>query len=86
MDAAKLVKMANAIADFFESEPDRTAQLTGVGLHLERFWEPRMRKGLLALIDQGGEEAGRLKELVRDAVAQRRATWEAMLAARADQR
>lgn len=54
MDALKLVKMANEIAAFFESEPDHAVAVEGVAQHLKRFWEPRMRRALLAWLDQQG--------------------------------
>lgn len=44
--AEKLVKMANQIAIFFDSQPGDAAQ--GVASHINEFWEPRMREGLLA--------------------------------------
>ncbi len=44
--AAKLVKMANQIAIFFDSQPGDPAQ--GIARHINEFWEPRMRAGLLA--------------------------------------
>ena len=53
MDGQKLVKMANQIAAFFAAEPDRKAAVDGVAGHLKRFWEPRMRKEILAMIDRG---------------------------------
>ena len=51
MDAHKLVKMANDIGSFFASEPDHQTALDGVAGHIRRFWDPRMRKALLAWID-----------------------------------
>lgn len=44
--AEKLVKMANQIAVFFDSQPGDPAE--GVARHINEFWEPRMREGLLA--------------------------------------
>lgn len=44
--AEKLVKMANQIAVFFDSQPGDPA--AGVARHINEFWEPRMREGLLA--------------------------------------
>ena len=38
----RLVQMANDIADYFVSEPDRELAITGMIQHLERYWEPRM--------------------------------------------
>lgn len=62
--------MANGIASFFESDPDRTAVLEGIAGHLKRFWDPRMRRDLLAWIDEHGGEG--LKETVLSAVSTHR--------------
>jgi formate dehydrogenase subunit delta len=70
MDASKLVKMANEIAEFFESDPDPQAVTDGIAGHLRRFWEPRMRRELLRYIDEHGG-AG-CKPAVLEAVAARR--------------
>ena len=51
---AKLVHMANQIARFFASQKDREAA-EGCAEHLRLFWEPRMRKAILAFVDAGGE-------------------------------
>jgi formate dehydrogenase subunit delta len=53
MDAQKLIQMANQIGDFFDAMPDHEEALTGIANHLQRFWEPRMRRQLLASLDQG---------------------------------
>jgi formate dehydrogenase subunit delta len=55
MDAHKLVKMANEIAAFFESDSDPQAVSDGIAGHIRRFWDPRMRRALIAFID---EQAG----------------------------
>jgi formate dehydrogenase subunit delta len=55
MDDDRLVKMANSIACFFQSEPDHEAAVKGVAGHLERFWEPHMRTRLAAHASAGGE-------------------------------
>ena len=55
MDARKLVTMANQIASFFATDPDAATAVAGVAGHLRRFWEPRMRRELLAVFDRGGE-------------------------------
>ncbi|MBN8738180.1 MAG: formate dehydrogenase subunit delta [Xanthomonadaceae bacterium] len=59
--------MANDIARYFASEPDHAEAVAGIGTHLRRFWEPRMRAGLIAhWRATGGED---LHELAREAVA-----------------
>lgn len=50
---AKLIYMANQIAKFMESKP----HAEGVSLmasHINDFWEPRMRRQLFAVLDNGG--------------------------------
>ena len=45
MSEDKLVRMANQIATFFDTQPDDPAD--GIAKHINEFWEPRMREGLL---------------------------------------
>ena len=71
MDVDNLVRMANRIGRFFEAMPDRGEALEGVAQHLKRYWEPRMRRALLAHVDQQGS-AG-LHEVVGAAIARHRA-------------
>lgn len=59
-----MVHMANQIALFFASYPREDA-IGGVADHLRKFWEPRMRKQIIAYVAQGG--AG-LHELALEAV------------------
>lgn len=73
MDGKKLVKMANEIGAFFAAEPERRQALEGIAGHLKRFWEPRMRRELLALFDAGGEG---LSPPVREALAAHRRVLE----------
>jgi formate dehydrogenase subunit delta len=74
MDGRKLVKMANEIAAFFAAEPERAAAVDGVAGHIKRFWEPRMRTALLAVLDAGGEHG--MHELVVEALKTQRARLE----------
>ena len=55
MHIESLVKMANQIGTFFEAMPDRASALGEMAQHIKRFWEPRMRRELLAHADNGGE-------------------------------
>jgi formate dehydrogenase subunit delta len=58
--------MANQIGSFFESMPDRQQAMADLASHLKRSWEPRMRRELLAYVDeQGGPE---LKPIVLEAI------------------
>lgn len=62
--ADKLVYMANQIGSFFATQ--RTANpAAGIADHIQKFWEPRMRKAIFAYVDGGGEG---LQEAVREAI------------------
>jgi formate dehydrogenase subunit delta len=52
MDIHHLIKLANNIASFFESEPDKVKGAQGVATHIKNFWEPRMRRQILAYLDE----------------------------------
>lgn len=49
----KLVYMANQIGKFFVSQGEAHAS-EGVASHIKKFWDPRMRKEILAHLDAGG--------------------------------
>ncbi|MFT4516206.1 MAG: formate dehydrogenase subunit delta [Planctomycetota bacterium] len=78
MEAAKLVGMANQIASFFATEPDRPIAVAGTANHIQKFWEPRMRKTLLEVFDAGGDHG--LHELVVAAITEHRAGLEPITA------
>lgn len=63
----RLVAMANDIADYFASAPDRATAVDGIVTHMRRYWVPRMRERICAHLAAGG--AG-LSDLARSAVAQ----------------
>ena len=46
--------MANDIAAFFDSEPDKATATEGVRFHISRFWDPRMRREIIAHAGAGG--------------------------------
>jgi len=50
----RLVAMANDIAAFFDAEPDKTVAAEGVRFHIARFWDPRMRREIIAHVAAGG--------------------------------
>lgn len=52
MNTDNLVRMVNRIGAFFASMPDRQEALEGIATHIQRFWEPRMRRQLLAHVDE----------------------------------
>jgi formate dehydrogenase subunit delta len=69
--ASTLVRMANAIGDFFVAMPDAEEARRDIAAHIRRFWEPRMRRGLFRHIDDGG--AQELQPIVLQALEQHRA-------------
>ena len=64
---AKIVRMANQIGTFFESKENRVEGVHGVAEHINKFWEPRMRRHFFEVVDSGGEG---LKPIVIEAAAQ----------------
>lgn len=56
--------MANQIGRFFASQGSDEA-VAGTLDHLRKFWDPRMRAGIIAYVDGGGEG---LEPNVREAV------------------
>jgi len=71
MDEQHLVEMANRIGEFFESMPDRDEALAGISEHIRRFWEPRMRRAILATLDDAQASAAMLP-IVKDALVRTR--------------
>lgn len=55
MDVEHLVSMANDIAAFFDSEPDKSVAVEGVRFHISRYWEKRMRGAIIEHLHKGGE-------------------------------
>ncbi|AVT74811.1 NAD-dependent formate dehydrogenase subunit delta [Rhodopseudomonas palustris] len=54
MSPDRLVYMANQIGAFFRSQgPDRA--VPGITEHLKKFWEPRMRRAIIAHLEAGGD-------------------------------
>ncbi|NDU92134.1 MAG: formate dehydrogenase subunit delta, partial [Ferrovum sp.] len=54
MNAENLIKMANDIGTFFEAMPNRQQATQDVATHIQKFWEPRMQKSLLAYLGAHG--------------------------------
>jgi len=66
MNIDHLTKMANEIGSFFITESAPGQAPRDVAGHLRRYWEPRMRREIIAHLARGG--AG-LTDVARDAVA-----------------
>jgi len=51
-----LASMANDIGNFFEGEVGPADAPASIALHLQRYWDPRMRARIIAYAAQGGEQ------------------------------
>jgi formate dehydrogenase subunit delta len=69
MQPDKLVMMANQIAAFFAAQGEARA-VPQIADHIEKFWDPRMRRTILAHVAAGGTG---LNLLAKAAIAQVRA-------------
>jgi formate dehydrogenase subunit delta len=49
----KLVYMANQIGTFFKAQDVETASAK-IAEHITKFWDPRMRRAIVAHLDAGG--------------------------------
>ena len=74
MKTDHLVQMANQIGTFFQSYPDAEEARQGIATHVRKFWEPRMRRELLARFDEQGPDG--MHELVVAALQDKRAELE----------
>jgi formate dehydrogenase subunit delta len=54
METKDMVRMANQIGSFFKSYGEQEA-LDGIAEHINKFWEPRMRRDFFVHLDKGGE-------------------------------
>jgi formate dehydrogenase subunit delta len=66
MRIERLVSMANDIGAFFDADPDKAEAARNIASHVKRFWDPRMRRQMIAHYRDGG--AG-LNDVVRSAIA-----------------
>ena len=68
MERDTLVRMANQIAFFFEPYPEGDA-VAGVRDHIEKFWDPAMRRELMAIDAVQPAEHATLHPLVHKCIA-----------------
>ena len=54
METPDMVRMANQIGNFFKGYGDDYA-MQEIAVHINAFWDPRMRKMLIAHLENGGE-------------------------------
>lgn len=62
MQLQKLIKMANDISAFFNSESDKELAAEGVKNHILRSWDPRMRNQIIAYCQQDGKKLNPLAQ------------------------
>ncbi|MBW8757727.1 MAG: formate dehydrogenase subunit delta [Burkholderiales bacterium] len=74
MDTHNLIVMANRIGEFFVAQPDRDEALAGIAEHIRKFWVPRMRSEILAVL--GTDAAAELDDVVVAALTTHRARLE----------
>lgn len=75
MNIDQLIHLANRIGDFFDAMPDRTEGIEGVANHIEKFWEPRMRRQILEFLvshPQGRTAESELNPITLEALNQHR--------------
>jgi formate dehydrogenase subunit delta len=66
-----LIRMANSIGDFFSAMPDQAEARRELAAHIQRYWEPRMRAGILQHLER--EEGKGLQGMVLGALREYRA-------------
>ncbi|NNE38659.1 MAG: formate dehydrogenase subunit delta [Gammaproteobacteria bacterium] len=71
MNINNLIEMANDIGNYFKSEPDHEEAVLGIATHMQRFWEDRMIKQIVAYLDEGGED---LSPTVKEAISKLKAS------------
>ena len=71
MNSDHLIRMANQIGVFFESMPDRAEAQEGLANHLKKFWDPRMRRAFLQLVDDETSQPP-ISEIVRASMREHR--------------
>lgn len=56
MDIHHLARMANQIGEFFATAMEHQAAVSSTATHLRNFWEPRMRREIVAYAKSDGAE------------------------------
>jgi formate dehydrogenase subunit delta len=66
MNIDLLIKMANQITDFWESEAGHDVAVKEVATHLRRYWEPRMRAQMITYYQE--RQGSGLNDIAKAAV------------------
>ncbi|TAN53376.1 MAG: formate dehydrogenase [Methylococcaceae bacterium] len=67
MKIEQLIDMVNQIGGFFDAETNREEAMSDIADHLKKFWEPRMRRQIVAHV--ATQNGAGLSGIVRDAIA-----------------
>jgi formate dehydrogenase subunit delta len=67
MKTEKLVMMANQIATFFAAQGEERA-VPQIANHIEKFWDPRMRREIVAHLEASGAGLNRLARAAVEAL------------------
>jgi formate dehydrogenase subunit delta len=62
----RLTTMVNDIANYFHAEPDHRLAVDGISEHLKKYWEPRMRRQIIAYVNS--DDSNELSPLAREGV------------------
>lgn len=57
MNIERLIEMAHDIAAFFDTERDEDVAVESIRKHLERNWDPRMRRQLIEYVAKHGADS-----------------------------
>jgi formate dehydrogenase subunit delta len=68
MNIDLLIKMSNEITAFFVGELDEKEATAAVANHLRRYWDPRMRKQIIAYCEE--RQGAGLVDVAKNAVGQ----------------
>jgi formate dehydrogenase subunit delta len=63
-----LVTMGNQISEFFQSMKNRDEALEQIANHIRLFWDPRMRRSLLALMPEDGPAPAHMSAVLAEAL------------------
>ena len=77
MEIRDMVRMANQIADFYKGYPHDDA-VREIADHINRFWEPRMRRAFFDHMARGGEGFDHLVKEAASAVRRPKAASESL--------
>lgn len=70
-NGAKLIRMAQEIADYFHAYPPETAS-ESIANHINHFWTPKMREEFLAAANEPGRVLTPLLQAAKDGIKRKK--------------